>query len=393
MKKLLQQSHRLPSIILVITLFACSGKTGQQKNNNNSQSPLSSEISKKEQTYPEYARLFSVEYDGHTKIVRIKNPFDTASHLKTYLLVPRGAQADDDLPPGETIRIPVRSVGLPHTTHIGFFNELGLLNTINGVSQKKYIKNQTIRQAVESGKVGEFGPSHNINVEKLLQVKPELLFVAPFKDNRYQKVRDVGIPIAVNSSYMETTPLARAEWIKFISYFFNREQEARQIFDSIAHTYNKLKAMTRPLSETPTIFSGKKIGQTWYVPGGKSYMADFFQDAGAHYLWKGNQESGSLPLDFETVYMKAKEADYWCILENFPGDYTYEKLGSENIHYSRFDAFSNRRVIFCNTHNKPYYEEGILEPHMILADLISIIHPGILPGHDNKYYELLSKRQ
>lgn len=122
-------------------------------------------------------------------------------------------------------------------------------------------------------------------------------------------------------------------------------------------------------------------------------MARFFEDAGAQYLWRENQESGSLALDFESVFYKARDADYWCIIENYDGPYSYTRLGSENIHYKDFEAFHRRNIIFCNTHKQPYYEEGILEPDVILADLISILHPDLLPDHRNKYYKILSQRK
>lgn len=387
-----QPTHPLTLVlILVLVLNGCTGDSAREQETRTNSPQGSSKAEHWEKTHPEHARLFSIEYKKDAKIVRIKNPFDTTRALKTYLLVKEGVRPGTNLPEGQMIKIPVQKVALAYATHVGFFKELGLLGRVNGISQKKYIKNKQVTKAVKEGRIKEFGPSHHINTEKLLQVGPELLFVAPFKDNRYEKIRDLGIPIAINSSYMETTPLARAEWIKFISYFFNRERKARQIFDSVAHHYQRLTRKVEHKKDPPTIFSGKKIGQTWYVPGGNSYMASFFKDAGARYLWEDNRQSGSLPLDFETVFYRASDADFWCIKENFKHRYTYAQLGSENVHYSEFDAFQNRQIIFCNTHSSPYYEEGILEPNVILADLINILHPGLLSGHRNKYYQLLNE--
>jgi iron complex transport system substrate-binding protein len=383
--------HFLTIAFLTALAIGCTNSPTSEKKTGSSHRSHQKDTLYQATTHPRYAQLFSVEYHPRFKVIRVKNPFDTTHLQRTYILIPREMEADTSLPEGQIIRIPIQKAALAHTTHVGFFNKLGLLKTISGVSQKKYIKNQQVREAVEQGEIREFGPSHNINGEKLLYVNPDLLFVAPFKDNRYKKIRAMGIPIAVNASYMETTPLGRAEWIKFISYFFNKEQQADSIFNRVAAHYHKLTEMVPKDQKTPTIFSGKKIGQVWYVPGGESYMAEFFKDAGARYLWRQNKESGSLPLDFETVYMKAKNADYWCMLENYPGDYSYQQLASENIHYPEFDAFREQQVILCNTHFNPYYEQGILEPDVILADLISLLYPGMLPGHDNKYYQLLTR--
>jgi len=391
MKRQPHSSSFLFFAILTILAVGCAKQQTSQDRSGSADAAGSQDTLSRATTHPRYARLFSIEYRRRSKIIRVKNSFDTTRTQKTYVLIPRGTKPDPGLPEGEIIHIPLQKAALAHTTHIGFFNKLGLLGAIGGVSQKKYIKNQQVQQAVEKGTIKEFGPSHNINVEKLLQINPGLLFVAPFKDNRYEKIRDVGIPIAVNASYMETTPLGRAEWIKFISYFFNKEQKADSIFNRVANHYHRLTGMVPEEKKVPSIFSGKKIGQVWYVPGGESYMAEFLRDAGARYLWNEDTESGSLPLDFETVYMRAKDADYWCLLENFKGEYSYEQLASENNHYDQFDAFQNKQVIVCNTHFSPYYEQGILEPDIILADLISILYPKLLPGHKNKYYHLLTQ--
>jgi iron complex transport system substrate-binding protein len=381
--------------LLLLSLFtACSGGRPDNQKHASTDSPKVKQPVQTHQAHPRYARLFSVEYKKRAKVVRLLNPFDTTRRLQTYLLLPRGVEPHESLPEGKVMRIPVKRVALAHATHIGFFSELELLQTIKGVSQRRYVKNRQVKKAIEGGKIMEFGPSHNINIEKLLQANADLLFVAPFKENKYQKVKDVGVPVAVNSSYMENTPLARAEWIKFVSYFFNREKQASRLFDTIAERYNRLaKRVENIPEERPTIFSGKKIGQVWYVPGGKSYMARFLEDAGARYLWRDNEKTGSLPLDFESVFYKAEHADYWSIKENLQGSYSYEKLGSENIHYQEFRAFQDRQVIFCNTHTTPFYEKGILEPHIILADLVSLLHPNHLPGHQNKYYKMLGREK
>lgn len=383
-----------PALVWLSLITGCSGgRPGDQKHSATDSSKVNQPFYT-HQTHPRYARLFSVEYKKRAKVVRLLNPFDTTRQLQTYLLLPEGVNPHEGLPEGKVIRIPVKRVALAHTTHIGFFSELDLLQTIQGVSQRRYVKNRQVKEAIKDGKIKEFGPSHNINIEKLLQANAELLFVAPFKENKYQKVKDVGVPVAVNSSYMENSPLARAEWIKFVSYFFNREEQASRLFDTIAERYNRLATGVENIPrERPTIFSGKKIGQVWYVPGGKSYMARFFEDAGARYLWRDNEKTGSLPLDFESVFYKAEHADYWSIKENLQGSYSYEKLSSENIHYQEFEAFQDRQIIFCNTHRTPFYEQGILEPHIILADLVSLLHPGQLPEHQNKYYKMLGREK
>ena len=125
------------------------------------------------------------------------------------------------------------------------------------------------------------------------------------------------------------------------------------------------------------------------MAGGKSYLARFFKDAGADYLWANRPETVSFPLDFETVYQKAINADFWQVLEFYNGNYSYQNLKTEYPPYAHFKAFQKKQVLFCNTHYRDYYEQGLLEPDIILADLISILHPGVLKNHQPKYFALL----
>jgi iron complex transport system substrate-binding protein len=37
-----------------------------------------------------------------------------------------------------------------------------------------------------------------------------------------------------------------------------------------------------------------------------------------------------------------------------------------------------------------YWESGIINPHVILADLINILHPELLPDHKLHYYRQLN---
>ncbi len=374
-----------PALFLLI-VFGCQNKGADTTNKT---ANYQSDTRIVTQSYPEYAQLFSVEYKKGYKLVSVKNPYDTTRVLKKYILVTDRKDSVITPTDGTIIEVPVKSMAIAFTTHIGYAKKLGILDKINGVSQRKYIKNSTVLDKIKQGKIKEFGPSHNINVEKLLNINPQILLVAPFKDNRYEKITDVGVNLAINASYMENTPLARAEWIKFIAYFFNKEEKANHVFDSIASNYSRLQNLASDAKNKPTIFSGKKIGQVWYVPGGNSYIAKLFKDAGADYLWKENKSSGSLPLDFETVYMKAKDSEFWAIKENFNGDYSYKQLASEYVHYNDFQAFERKKILFCNTAKKPYYEEGILEPDSLLADFIHLIHPQLLPDYTPKFYEKL----
>ncbi len=338
-----------------------------------------------------YAKLFRVwEYDGY-KIAEVRNPWDTAQLLKRYILLDSTYQGNDTLPHGQVIHTPIRSMGCVFSTHVCLANRLNVLNRITAVSELKYINNPTICQQVAAGKTLEIGPSHSINIDIILKVNPQVLFVSPFKDNKYGAVEESGMPLAIDCSYMEQHPLARAEWLKFMALFVGKSAEANTIFDTIAHRYERLAAISRTVAVKATVFSNKPFNEVWFIPGGNSYAARFMADAGLSFLWSGVKETGSQPLDFETVYAKAANADLWLMHENYQGKFTYSRLYQENHRFADFAAFKNHRIIFCNTNDTEYYEEGLLEPDIILADILSLAHPELKLNHTPKYYHWMEQ--
>ena len=138
------------------------------------------------------------------------------------------------------------------------------------------------------------------------------------------------------------------------------------------------------------VFSGELRGGNWYAVGGKSFLAQLFKDAGADYFLKDNEESGGVTLDFETVYVQAADARYWRIVNSFQGQFTYDVLKDDDERYADFRAFKEKGVVYCNMREKPFYESMPVEPELILADLIKVFHPRLLPeDYRPAYYELL----
>jgi len=195
-----------------------------------------------------------------------------------------------------------------------------------------------------------------------------------------------------DASYMEDSPLGRAEWIKFEATFTNQDKLADKIFTNIAQNYTKLCQRVAQTTTRPTVFTDKKFGDIWYVAGGRSYMGRFLGDAGADYLWKDLNQSGSMPYTFEKVYAKAVKADYWLIKYNdMRVDLTYETLKNEYPLYANFKAFRQKHIFTINTAKTPYYEAGPMEPDKVLADLVAVFHPELLPGYKPTYYYSLQK--
>lgn len=169
------------------------------------------------------------------------------------------------------------------------------------------------------------------------------------------------------------------------------EDVANREFDRIEQRYNSLKAMVGEVKRRPVVFSGELRGGVWYAVGGKSFLAQLFHDAGADYFLKDDPRSGGVTLDFETVYNQAESADYWRIANSFAGEYCYDALKAQDERYADFKAFKEKHVVYCNMREKPFYESMPAEPEVVLADMIRVFHPEILPDHEPVYYDILKK--
>ena len=189
--------------------------------------------------------------------------------------------------------------------------------------------------------------------------------------------------------YQELDPLGQAEWIKFIGMFIGKEKEANEVFAGIEQRYNDLKAKASAAMTRPTVFSGEMHYGTWHAVGGKNYLAQIFRDAGADYVIQDEETAGE-NLEFEKMYALAANADYWRILNSFPGDFSYEALKSSEPRNELFKAFKEKKVIYCNMKQQPYYEITPVQPDVLLKDFVAIFHPELVEAdYQPTYYKLL----
>lgn len=339
---------------------------------------------------PKYAKGFQIEYFSDYKKIFINDPWDNGKTLAKYIL--KNSENDFHFSSDFTvINIPCTSMACLFAPDVAFSNQLNLIPFIKACSCIEYFHNPNLHNQVSEGKTTDVGPSESFNVEKLIASNSSICFVSPFRENRYQKIEEAGIPVVIDACHMEEDPLARSEWLIFFSAFFNQEAKAKKRFNEIEEQYFQAKNLVINVIKRPSVFSGKLFQDVWYVSGGKSYISRLFKDAGANYIWQDLPFGGSEPYDLEIIMSKALNADFWLIQEYIDEGYDYPRLASENIKYSYFDAFRNKNIILSNSKLTPYYEDGVLEPHLILKDLIYIFHPNLLPEHKAKYIKPLKK--
>ena len=372
---------KIKLVTLTLSLVLVLGACKNAKSNNE----------KKNQTEPKtettYAKGYTLQhFANYTKIV-VRNPWDTTRIMETYILVDRNKKVPANLPQGTIVKVPVQRVATCSSVFAGEYKKLGNIGNIVAVSEPQYVDIPEIKDGLKNGKIADLGMTTTLNTEKLIASKTDILVISPFEESMHDRLKNNGICVVKDASYMEESPLGRMEWIKFEAAFLCKDSLANDIFSKIEKRYLDLCKQASQTKTRPTVFTEKKYGDTWYIAAGNSYMGRFLKDAGANYLWSDLKNSGSVPYSFEKVFSKAINAQYWLIKYNNPQfDLTYKQLGEEYDLYKNFAAFKNKNVFAVNSGNTPYYEEGPMEPDVVLADLVSIFHPEIMPGYKAKYY-------
>ena len=339
-----------------------------------------------------YAKGFHINrFKEYTQLI-VLNPWDSTCILDSYVLVDRHRNLPLKLPEGTIVRIPVERVAFSSSVHAGMWDQLHKAHLTVGVCEPEYFSNPLIVKGLKQGTITDLGMATSINIEKLIAAAPEILVVSPFENTKHTEFEKVRLVVVKDASYMEESPLGRAEWIKFEAAFTKEDMLADKIFQNIEKKYNGLCQKVAITTIRPTVFTEKKFGDIWYVAGGRSYLGRFLEDAGAKYIWKELNQSGSRPYSFEKVYAKAVKADYWLIKYNdAQKDMSYETLKNEYPLYVNFNAYQRKHVFAINTAKTPFYESGPMEPDKVLADLVHVFHPELLPGYKPTYYFNLEK--
>lgn len=363
-------------VTLVLLLSACGGG-----------SRTSSHIDGADTIHFEYASNIKVLKNKDFTQVELRNPWDTLKTLQTYILVNKNKHVTNNLPKGTVIKTPLRRSVVYSSVHCALLDELDAIESISGVCDLEYINHNRIKELCDNGHIADCGSSMNPDIEKIIDLNTDAVLLSPFENSGgYGRIESIGIPIIECADYMETSPLGRAEWIKFYGMLMGKEKEADSLFNKIEEQYLTLKAKTQNVEYRPTVISELKYSSAWYVPGGQSTMARLINDAGANYIFSYTKGSGSIPLSFETVLDKGQKADFWLIKYNQKTDKTYSELENDYSPYKNFDAWKNKRIFGCNTSYVNYYEETPFHPEGLLRDLIIVFHPELMNNEATKYF-------
>ncbi len=337
-----------------------------------------------------YAQGFAIKYFPEYKEVIVYSPWVKGTEYARYYLV---KNTNTKTPSnGTKVQIPLKTLAATSVTHFEFLSLLREMQTLTAVCSPEIIYNSEINRRIIAGTITDLGNAFNINVEKTLQLKPNAVMMSGYNQNDPYAVRvsQAGIPVIFNNEWMETSLLARAEWIKFVAAFYDKEKLADSIFSAVDKRYNEIKAKAAAVKIKPTIMAGSNFRGTWYMPSGRNFMGKLFVDAGATYFYANDTTAGSLPLNVETVLKNFSETDVWLNC-NFKSIDDLLKADSKHAYFHPVklkQVYNFNKCLLPSTAND-FWESAVARPDLLLSDVIAILHPEILPGYQLVYAEKL----
>lgn len=338
-----------------------------------------------------YAENFKISpyKDGYKLEIRNKN----SSNFDDFYIFNDSLDIPEEIKNQTIIRTPIKSAIAFSSTQWSVFQKLGEINVIKGILESNYSKNDEILRLVKEDVIIDLGTSNQVNTEKIINLKAELILYTPYPTIDYSNLGELSGSIMIPfPDYLESHPLGRAEWMKVIGILCEKENETTEWFNSVANRYESLSDICKSIENKPTVFSDLPFENQWYVPGGNSYIAQIFKDSGSDYIWHDDNSTGSLHIDAESVLLKAQNADYWRVINSYDTPFTYENLAKENELYPLFKAFKEKNLLVCNVRECGYFEQSQYEPDILLADFIYHFHPEILKNEWENYTPKYFKR-
>lgn len=367
--------------VLSFTLAACTNKKSKFEDFN------------KNIYTPEYASGFTIRGadDKESVIITSTNPWQGADSVSTHLFIARNGESAPEGFSGQVLDGDARRIVAMSSTHIAMLDAVGAVNSIVGVSGLDYISNPNILSRRDN--VGDIGFEGNINYELLLSLDPDivLLFGLNGESAMEGKLNELGIPYMYVGDYLEESPLGKAEWLVALSEIIGKREDGVKSFEDIPARYNNLKkSVAEATLESPKIMMNTPYGDSWFMPSTKSYAVQLIHDAGGVYVYGKNTGNASLPIDLEEAYLLTSEADIWI---NVGMANTLDDVARMCPKFTDTRCFRNGEVFNNNARTNAaggndYYESAVVNPDLLLRDLIKIFHPELVE-EDFVYYKKL----
>jgi iron complex transport system substrate-binding protein len=336
------------------------------------------------------AANFSVEYRRSYKIVTVRGAY-AGGPAERYVLTQCGTPVPaltGDLAGAQVVHVPATSVFAASTTQLMPLVDFDRLDVLTGVSRFRDVVGEAAAKRIASGRVREFAAASVVDAELVVASRPSV-FMSASGDPALTTIRAAGIPVVANTEWLEPTALARAEWLKYVALFLNEERKATILHDATKARYRSLSARAVAVRDAsrPLVMTGRSTRGTWVIAGGRSYVGALIRDAGGRYVWADNTAVGSASIDLEAMIRRAAQADIWINGGGWP---SMAAMLDDEPRYAEFKAYKTGQVWVYERKmtdaGNDYWSRSVIRPDLVLADLVKIFHPSLVPDHTFEWY-------
>jgi iron complex transport system substrate-binding protein len=340
------------------------------------------------------ATNFTLSYHDSYQILTVKQPYPHGRPV-SYVLVRCGTPAPaltGNLAGAQRITIPINSMYSASITQLGMIAELDRADVVTGVANPADVINQQLRRRIDSGATIGYAPGRQMNSERVVAAHPDVLVTSGLDEPSYPKLRDAGIAVVADAEWLEATPLGRAEWIKALAALTGAEKNAAEVYRDVRDAYASVARKATGAPAVP-VLPGTMYQGTWTVPAGGDYAGRLIQDAGGSYPWATDTGTGSLRLNFESVYAKAGQAPLWLVVDDWK---TITDALAADHRYGELAAVREGQVWSSTKAKGPgggndYWERGAARPDLVLGDLVAILHPDLEAEHAFTFYRQVAR--
>ena len=315
----------------------------------------------------QYADQFTVDYyTGGYALIHIADGSD-------YLVVPENKPVPDGLADTTVVLPqPLDHIYLVATSAMDLFCALDGIDSIrlSGTDESGWYIDEA-KAAMQNGAMLYAGKYSAPDYELIyaeqcdLAVESTMIYHSPEVKEQLERL---GVPVLVERSSYESSPLGRMEWLKLYGVLLNREEAAEAI-------YQQALDSLRPVMEQEN--TGKTVAFFYINSNGSAnvrksgdYVAKMIEMAGGTYIFSdlGNDNAlSTMNMQMEMFYTGAKDADVIIYNSTIDGElHSIDELLAKSPLLADFKAVRNGDV-WCTGQN-------LFQSTMGLGDMILDIH-------------------
>lgn len=297
-----------------------------------------------------------------------------------YLFVPAGDAPQGIAEDVTVLERPLSNIYLASSSTLCLFAALGAVDCVSHVSvTQETCTVEAFTQAIASGDIvygGKYSaPDYEafLNGGCRLAVENTMIYHTP---EVREKLMQLGVPVIVEQSSLESAPLGRLEWIMLWGAMFDKVSAAQEVLDRQAQLIADVEARVaaQPLDCTVAFFYINANGAAVVRKPG-DYVAKMIAMAGGTYAFAqlagaDENRSSSTTLEMEAFYAQAKDADIIIYNSTVAGRLKgLDELVALNPLLADFKAVKNRRAWCC--------EQNVYQQMTATGEVVADLHEAI----------------